>query len=141
MDSLYVDTCVHRDSYQKRTGRGLVPLYEQADRLFERVLGGEYKLVTSDHQDFQLSSFPEYQKLVSDVKKLGNHIHVITDSNDKKEANSGAVQCDDYEDTLHLILAAKVNCKWFATQDRGYPRSYKGVRVVFPDWVGMSSLA
>ncbi len=140
MQAIYCDTCIYRDYYEWRSGHAWIHYGEEAKKLFERVEDGEFSLVISDHLEYQLKEFPQYQEYVETLKKSKNLIEVKVSREDKQMADREALASSntEFEDSLHFVLALKGGASILVTDNLEHYAPFEGrIKIRRPEHVGL----
>ena len=115
----YADTNPYRDWFEWRTGkRPYINQAEDAKEFFSRVEAGEFILAVSDHLDYQLKGFPQYDALKKNLGGKGLLVSVNATSQDKAVADMEASSNNtSFDDALHFVMALKAGATWLVTQN------------------------
>ena len=114
----YVDTNIYIDDYDDRPGRGFIHQGKEAKSFFHEIESGLYGLITSDHLDYQLRNYIQYQAFLKRVDALGFHTHLTCTEEDRKLARAESRRLGvDYEDCLHFVLAMRGHASCIITQN------------------------
>ena len=114
MTTAYCDSCVYRDYYEWRPGFAWLHYGEEAKKLFDNIDNGEYSLVVSDHLDFQLKGFPQYQEYITKLRGKNKLVELAVTSADKRNAKQ---EDTEYEDALHAHLAIRGKAQYLVTDN------------------------
>ena len=117
---IYIDTNVYLDYFDGRTDY-LRPLGEFAYQLLKRTLDCEFRIIISGlilKELFYNSYEEKIQKLLPDFNSKNKIIEISADAEDvKKTRNLCRERRTSFNDTLHAVLACKVNADFLVTRN------------------------
>jgi len=132
---IYVDSNIYIDYFENRSDK-YRDFGEEANRLFERTLSCEFKIIVSDTVMYELSKlkFKEDFEIFMKKFKTNNKIEFINLNNIlKKEAKK--MQISHYDDRLHYLLAKKAKVNFIVTRNWKDFYDFKDVEVFPPEFI------
>ncbi|MBW2986099.1 PIN domain-containing protein [Candidatus Woesearchaeota archaeon] len=118
--TIYIDTNIYLDYFDGRTDR-LRPLGEFAYQLLKRTLECEFKIILSSlvlKEIFYNSYEERINNFLPDFKSKNKIIKITADAKDiKKTRKICKERKTDFNDTLHAVLAHKINADFFVTRN------------------------
>ena len=137
MSLIYIDTNIYLDYFEGRNDY-LRPLGEFAFQTFQRTLSCEFTIIFSGLVLKELSNYmneEDLYSLLNELKEKNKLIETKTTFQDKEKARQMIKQKrTDFNDTLHAIIAQRMNAKYLVTRNvKDYLELQEIVKIMMPE--------